>query len=511
MSAGEGRGRPVRPRPERGGPRAAAGEAVRVDPLGRCAGHRRADRAAQGRGVRQAAGRGFRGGRCRRAPRVHARGARRDPIRHRGGRGARRGPHARRRRSDPVSHSSDQAGPGGVERFETRLVRFEACPGDPHRATATPIYQTATFEQESALEFGEYDYTRSGNPTRAVLERQLAALDGGGRALAFASGLAALTAATRLLEPGDELVAGDDLYGGAYRLFARVASERGVRVRYADLADPEAAERAIGPRTRLVHVESPTNPLLRIVDLRRLASVCRRQGARLLVDSTAMSPYLQRPLELGADIVLHSATKLLNGHGDVTAGALVVRDGELGERLAWTQNAEGAGLAPLESFLLLRGLKTLAVRVDRQQRTALEVARFLEGHPLVGQVRFPGLAGHTGRAVHERQASGPGVVLSFQTGDVPTSARLVEGLRRFSIAVSFGSVQSTASLPCRMSHASIPSEVRAARRLPEDLVRLSIGLEAAEDLIADLERAIGEAAAGRRPEPAAAEASGAAF
>ncbi|MCC6321893.1 MAG: PLP-dependent transferase [Phycisphaerales bacterium] len=384
----------------------------------------------------------------------------------------------------------------------TRTVAFAAAPNDPLHPSATPIYQTATFAQESALEFGRYDYSRSGNPTRDVLERQLAALENPGapettRAFAFASGLAALTAATRTLLPGDELVACDDLYGGSYRLFSRLLEPRGVTVRYADFTDPAQLARAFSPRTRLIHFETPTNPLLRIVDIRAVVAAARAQGprARVLVDSTAMSPWLQRPLELdggGADIVLHSATKLLNGHGDVTAGALIVRDPGLAEELAFIQNAEGAALSPFDSFLLLRGLKTLGVRIDRQQATARTVADFLASHPAAFEVGYPGLAHAPGRDIHARQArgGGGGVVITFRTGDIELSRRLVESLRLFPIAVSFGSINSTASLPCRMSHASIPAEVRARRQLPEDLVRLSIGLEDADDLIADLDQAV---------------------
>lgn len=384
----------------------------------------------------------------------------------------------------------------------TRAVAFAAAPNDPFHACATPIYQTATFAQESALEFGRYDYSRSGNPTRDVLERQLAALENPGapettRAFAFASGLAALAAATRTLLPGDELVACDDLYGGSYRLFSRLLEPRGVTVRYADFTSPDRLDRAFSARTRLIHFETPTNPLLRIVDIRAVVAAARAHAprARVLVDSTAMSPWLQRPLELGADIVLHSATKLLNGHGDVTAGALIVRDPGLAEELAFIQNAEGAALSPFDSFLLLRGLKTLGVRIDRQQATARTVADFLASHPAVFEVGYPGLAHAPGRDIHARQArgGGGGVVITFRTGDIGLSRRLVESLRLFPIAVSFGSINSTASLPCRMSHASIPAEVRARRQLPEDLVRLSIGLEDADDLIADLDQAVASA------------------
>lgn len=383
-------------------------------------------------------------------------------------------------------------------RRDTELLAFDAAPGDPFQPSATPLYQTATFQQASALEFGQYDYSRSGNPTRSVLETQLARLDGGARGFAFASGLAALSAITRLLRPGDELVAADDLYGGTYRLFTQLLEGRGITVRYADLTDNDAAARAITPRTRLVHVESLTNPLLRVPDLRTLARLAHAKGAVLSVDSTALSPYLQRPLELGADIVAHSATKYLCGHGDVIAGAVVVNDPDLAERLYAVQNGEGNGLAPFECFLLLRGMKTLAVRLERQQKTAQRVAEFLAQHPRVRSIRYPGLSTHPGHLRHASQARGAGALLSFEAGDVEASRRIVESLKLFATTVSFGGVNSTASLPCRMSHASIPAEVRRARGLPEDLVRLSIGLEDPEDLIEDLEQALRPAAVGGR-------------
>jgi cystathionine beta-lyase len=361
---------------------------------------------------------------------------------------------------------------------------------------ATPIYQTATFDQLSPLEPGRYDYSRSGNPTRAVLEAQLARLERAFGAFAFASGLAALTAVTRLLRPGDELLAGDDLYGGTYRLFSRLVAPFGIDVRYADLADPAAARAAIGPRTRLVHVESLTNPLLRVPDLRDLSRLAHDHGALLCVDASALSPYLQRPLELGADVVVHSATKYLAGHGDVTAGTVAVRDARLAERIAFVQNAEGAGLGPFDAFLLLRGMQTLAVRLDRQQATARRVASHLRALGL--RVRYPGLPEDPGHDRLRAQSGGAGALVSFETGSLPASARLVASLRLFATTVSFGSVHSSASLPCRMSHAAIPQEVRRARRLEEDLVRLSVGLEDPDDLIDDLDQALDAAGLARR-------------
>jgi len=379
-------------------------------------------------------------------------------------------------------------------RPHTEVLAFDACPDDPFRPVATPIYQTATFDQASPLEPGRYDYSRSGNPTRSVLEAHLARLDRGAGASAFASGLAALAAVTRLLRPGDQLLAGDDLYGGTYRLFSRLVAPFGIEVRYADLADPAAARAAIGPRTRLVHVESLTNPLLRVPDLRDLARLAHDHDAWVCVDASALSPYLQRPLELGADLVVHSATKYLAGHGDVTAGCVVAADQVLAERIAFVQNAEGAGLGPFDAFLLLRGLQTLAVRLDRQQATAQRVASHLWSRGL--RVRYPGLRDDPGHDRLRAQSRGAGALVSFETGSLTASARLVESLRLFATTVSFGGVHSSASLPCRMSHAAIPAEVRRARSLPEDLVRLSVGLEDGDDLIEDLDQALDAAGLG---------------
>ncbi len=382
---------------------------------------------------------------------------------------------------------------------------------DPYGATSPPIYQTATFRQASALEFGEYDYTRTANPTRSQVEEQIAALEGGGFAFAYASGMAAVAAVTRLAKAGDEILAGDDLYGGTVRLLSKLAPDLGLHVRFVDPSDLQAVESALTPRTRLVLVETPTNPLLRIVDLRALSTIVHRAGALLAVDNSLLSPYLQRPLSLGADLVIHSATKALCGHGDVIAGAVVTNDPELQERLAFRRNAEGTGLAPFECWLLHRGIKTLAVRLERQCATATRLARALQPHPAVRRVHFPALASPEQRLIHEGQASGPGPVLSFSTGDPELSRRIVEGTRLFAIAVSFGSVASLISLPCAMSHASIPSELRGRLGPPPDLVRLSVGIEDADDLEDDLTHAIGRACKAsrlRRPAGSSAAASG---
>jgi cystathionine beta-lyase len=371
-------------------------------------------------------------------------------------------------------------------RRETEWVRYEPAPFDRYAPTATPIYQTATFRigDDSA-----FDYTRSGNPTRHVLENELARVERGTRASAFASGMAGIDAVCSLVATGGGILAHKDLYGGTYRFFTRVLPDRGVTVRFAD--DPlEALERDPELVPGLVFVETPTNPFQRVTDLYRLAEAARARGSLLAVDNSLMSPYLQNPLECGAHVVLHSATKFLAGHGDVTAGAVVTSDDEIGERIAFRQNACGAGLSPFDAFLLARGMKTLPLRVERQQASARLLARWLREQNDVVRVHYPGLREHPNREVHFRQARGPGSVIAFETGSSELSRRIVGALELFSPTVSFGSVGSSVSLPARMSHASIPEDVRARRCFPEDLIRLSIGIESPEDLREDLELAL---------------------
>ncbi|MGI8996199.1 MAG: cystathionine beta-lyase [Pyrinomonadaceae bacterium] len=366
---------------------------------------------------------------------------------------------------------------------------------DPYNAVVPPLYQTATFRQPSALEFGEYDYTRTANPTRKLLEQQLARLEGGQFACAYTSGMAALTALTRLVEAGEEIVAGDDLYGGTVRLLGQCVSRHGVGVRYVDATDLEAVRRALVPRTKLLLIETPTNPLLHVADIRALSEIARDCGALFAVDNSMLSPCLQQPLALGADVVVHSATKFLCGHSDVTAGALVTNEENLYRRLAFQQNAEGAGLAPFEAWLLLRGIKTLALRVERQNESAPKVAEYLARHPAVERVYYPGLPTHPGHDTQRRQATGDGAVLSFTTGDAELSRRVAETTRLFTLTVSFGAVGSAISLPFRMSHASIPAQLKDRLAPPPDLVRISVGIEDVDDLIADLAQAFASAAA----------------
>ncbi|HEY5402375.1 MAG TPA: cystathionine beta-lyase [Pyrinomonadaceae bacterium] len=371
----------------------------------------------------------------------------------------------------------------------TRCVQL-GTGNDLHGAIVPPIYQTATFVQPTATEFGDFDYTRSGNPTRSLLEEQLASLEDATYASAFASGMAALTALTRIVRSGEEIIAGDDLYGGTVRLLERIASTQGVTVRYVDTTDLDLVRSNLTSSTRLILIETPSNPLFRITDIRALSLIARDADALLAVDNSMLSPVFQRPLNLGADIVIHSATKFLCGHSDVTAGAIITNDRSVHESISFQQNAEGAGLSPFESWLLLRGLKTLALRVERQNKSAHRVAEFLESHSSVARVFYPGLVSNEGHKIHRQQSEGDGAVVSFTTDDPDFSVRLVEATRLFKIAVSFGSVGSTISLPCRMSHASIPLALRDRIGPPADLVRLSVGIEDVDDLIDDLSRAL---------------------
>ncbi len=313
-------------------------------------------------------------------------------------------------------------------KISTRCVHSDQS-ADPYGAVSPPIYQTATFRQPTATEFAEYDYTRSGNPTRALVERQLAELEEGAYACAFGSGMAAITALTRLVDQGEEIIAGDDLYGGTVRMLEKILPRQGIAVRYVDTTDLRAVQAALTPQTRLVLIETPSNPLLRISDIRGLAEIARPAGVRLAVDNSMLSPCLQRPLTFGADLVIHSATKFLCGHSDVTAGAVITNDPALHERIAFQQNAEGAGLSPFESWLLLRGMKTLALRVERQNDSARKVAEFLELCGQVEKVYYPGFRKHPGRKIHRRQADGDGAVVTF-TGIVreESHGRMVRAL-----------------------------------------------------------------------------------
>ncbi|KAL0954656.1 hypothetical protein HGRIS_003607 [Hohenbuehelia grisea] len=363
---------------------------------------------------------------------------------------------------------------------------------DQYGSSSVPIYQTSTFKGMN----GEYDYSRSGNPTRSHLEHHLAKISSAEHAFAVSSGMAALDIILRLLKPGDEVIAGDDLYGGTNRLLTYLRTHVGVTVHHVDTTNPESLRPHLhATKTAMVLLESPTNPLLKIADLALLSKEVKEKApnAVVVVDNTMMSPYLQRPLEHGADLVYDSATKYLSGHHDLMAGVITCNRDDLAQRMGFLINSVGNALTPFDAFLLLRGTKTLAIRMDRQQSTTMIVAKYL--HTLGFTVYYPGLASHPGKEIHDRIADGPGAVLSFRTGDKELSERIVGATRLWGISVSFGCVNSLISMPCAMSHASIDPATRAARGLPEDLIRLCVGIEDPSDLLDDLERALIEAGA----------------
>ncbi|KAJ2034226.1 cystathionine beta-lyase [Coemansia sp. RSA 376] len=375
----------------------------------------------------------------------------------------------------------------------TELVHIDSdAVKDNYNAASVPIYQTATFKQNSADgSGGEYDYSRSGNPTRTAVEVHMAKIMKAERAFVVSTGMTALDVILRLVKTGQEVIAGDDIYGGTNRLLTYVSQYSGVKVHNVDTTDPLRVEEKLDPiKTRLVLLESPTNPLIKIADIRAIAArvheIC--PSALVVVDNTMMSPYLQNTLELGADIEYHSGTKYLSGHHDLMAGVIGCREQSVAESLYFVINASGSGLGPFDSWLLLRGVKTLGIRMDKQQSNAIEIADFLEAQGL--KVHYPGLKSHAQYELHKSLSSGPGAVLSFETGDVGLSERIVESARLWGISVSFGCVNSLISMPCKMSHASIPAEIRKQRHLPEDLIRLCVGIEHPEDLINDLARAL---------------------
>ncbi|NQU49864.1 MAG: PLP-dependent transferase [Planctomycetes bacterium] len=391
------------------------------------------------------------------------------------------------------------AGNSNNRNLATELIRNSGDANDPYAAAAPPLYQTATFHQSDPLTGSEYDYTRSGNPTRNLLQQQLARLEQATTSLAYNTGMAALTALTRLVPLGGRILAGDDLYGGCWRLLSQITAASGIEIQYLDTTNADALNDALAIGADLLLVESPTNPRMRVTDIRLAARLCRRYDCLLAVDNSLMSPLRQQPLELGAHVVMNSATKFLGGHSDVSAGVLSTRDAKIAERLAFIQNAEGTALAPFECWLLLRGLKTLPLRINQQEQNARLLAEYLQTQPLVKNLRWPGaLEGEQAR-IHSSQSNGPGTVLSFETGCVQTSAAWIRHLQCFSIAVSFGSLESTVSLPCRMSHAAIPSAERAALALPEDLIRISVGAEHGPDLKNDLQQAFGASRFERNP------------
>lgn len=373
----------------------------------------------------------------------------------------------------------------------TQLIH--SIPVDPLTgAVSVPIYQTSTFVQEAPGVNKGYDYARSGNPTRAALENLVAQLEGGQVGLAFGSGLAAIDAIAKLLKAGDEIVAVDDIYGGAYRLFTQVYQQFGITINFVDTSSPEAVFNAITPKTKLIWLETPTNPTLKISDIEAIAKIAKANRCLLCVDNTFATPALQQPLLLGADIVIHSATKYLGGHSDLIAGLVVTREKELGEKIKFIQNACGAILGPFDSWLVIRGIETLHLRMKQHSASALAVARYLEQHPAVDKVFYPGLTSHAGHAIAKKQSKGFGGIVSFtlKNDSAEAATAFVTSTDLFKLAESLGGIKSLVSHPATMTHKSIPAEKRRAAGVRDSLIRLSLGLEDAEDLVQDLEQAL---------------------
>ena len=378
-------------------------------------------------------------------------------------------------------------------KFETRAIHDGQPPDPVTGAVMTPVYQVSTFQQDGIGRPRAYEYSRSGNPTRAALEAALASLESGRHGLAFASGVAATTAVLNLLGPGDHVIAGEDLYGGTYRLLEKVFGRWGVKTTYVNAAEPAQVAAAFTERTKLLWVETPTNPLLRLADLRALADIARARHAWLAVDNTFASPYFQRPLELGAHLVVHSTTKYLGGHSDVIGGAVVVSDDELYLSLKTYQNAAGAVPGPWDCWLVLRGLKTLALRMRAHEENARRLANFLEGHPAVEKIYYPGLPAHPQHELARQQMSGFGGMISLDLqGGFPAVERFVAGLKVFVLAESLGGVESLVCYPPKMTHSSIPPSERRRRGIGDGLVRLSVGLEHGDDLEEDLRQALAD-------------------
>jgi cystathionine gamma-lyase len=381
-----------------------------------------------------------------------------------------------------------------VPGFSTRAIHGGQSPDPATGAVMPPIYATSTYAQSSPGVHQGYEYSRTQNPTRMAFERCIADLEGGTQGFAFASGMAATATLPELVDTGSHVVAMDDLYGGSFRLFERVRRRSaGLDFTFADLSDLQAAAAAIRPGTKMIWIETPTNPLLKLVDIAAVAGAARGRGILVVVDNTFATPWIQRPLELGADVVMHSTTKFLNGHSDMVGGVAVVRDAELGERIGFLQNAIGAVSGPFDSFLALRGLKTLPLRMRQSSESALAIAGWLERHPRVERVLYPGLPSHPQHALARRQmpAGGSGVVTFFLKGGLAECRRFLERLEVFTLAESLGGVESLVDHPAIMTHASVPPESRAKLGISDSLVRLSVGIEDTDDLVADLERALG--------------------
>lgn len=380
---------------------------------------------------------------------------------------------------------------GRYENFETAVIHAGYENDKQTGAVNVPIYQTSTYQQDGIGEMrGGWEYSRTGNPTRQALEKLIAELEHGTDGFAFASGMAALTAVLSLFESGDKILLSSNVYGGTFRVLDKVFNHFGITYALEDMTDIDAFEKKLAPDVKAVLIESPANPLLTITDLEAVAAVAKKHGALTIVDNTFMSPYLQRPLDFGADIVVHSATKYLGGHSDVVGGLAVVKDKSLAESIAFIQNSTGGVLGPFDSFLLIRGIKTLAVRLDRHTENAQGIAEWLEKNPEVKKVYYPGLPSHPGHEINARQAKNGGAMISFELTEKHNIRKFYKALRLIVLAESLGGVESLVCHPATMTHAAIPKETRDKVGITDNLIRFSVGIESKEDLITDLDQAI---------------------
>ncbi|MBX7259354.1 MAG: cystathionine gamma-synthase [Candidatus Hydrogenedentes bacterium] len=375
-------------------------------------------------------------------------------------------------------------------RFKTLAIHAGQGPDPAFGAVMTPIYQTSTFAFKGVNQPGPFDYSRSGNPTRKALENCVAALEGGTHGFAFGTGMAAEATVLAMLDSGAHIIVHDDLYGGTYRLLTSVVAPKGVAIDFVNLRDIDAIRKAIRPNTKMIWIETPTNPLMNLIDLEAVANVAKEKGVVTVCDNTFLSPYFQRPLDFGVDVVLHSTTKYMNGHSDVVGGAVIVKDQALGEKIGFLQNALGSCAGPQDCFLVLRGLKTLAIRMEEHNKNALGIARWLEKHPKVERVLHPGLESHPQHALAKKQMTGFGGTFSFCVkGGQEEAFRLLSGVELLTLAESLGGVESLIEHPWSMTHVSMPEEFRAKMGITQNLIRISVGIEDLDDLIADLDQA----------------------
>tara|TARA_B100000795_G_C22805175_1_gene444368 strand:- start:5870 stop:7012 length:1143 start_codon:yes stop_codon:yes gene_type:complete len=374
----------------------------------------------------------------------------------------------------------------------TKVIHGGLIPDPSTGAIMTPIYQTSTYVQNSLGEHKGYEYSRTQNPTRHALENNLASIENGKHGLCFGSGLAAIDAVIKMLNPGDEVISTSDLYGGTYRIFTKIFEKYGIKFHFTEMTDFDKLDDLVNENTKLVWIETPTNPMLNIIDIKKASSFAKKHNCMLGVDNTFASPYLQNPLDMGADIVMHSATKYLGGHSDVVMGALIINDDEIAEQLYFIQNSSGAVCGPMDSFLVLRGIKTLHLRMQRHCENGAKIAEFLESHPAVDKVYWPGFENHPNHKVAKSQMRDFGGMMSFTAVEdsYETAKKIVSSVRVFSLAESLGGVESLCGHPASMTHASIPKEEREKTGIKDSMIRLSVGIEDAEDLIADLKQAI---------------------